>query len=943
MSTHDILDTLLPDLEGPVPPDPEFTARLRRTFVAASGHQPTTRPESVPVRPADRAPITLRPPRRRWLDLAAVAVLLLSMIGGIARVTDTTTTPTTAIQAPGAIHDGEMVGSSAAGDGQVWGPAPSAARYERLWATEPGTAQSVIHGAAAFGSHVFRIPGVGDQQNLGELSALDLRTGAVDWTTKVDVSLTATVTSSGVIVALGEDADSIKLALLDLDTGHPIWMTSQTFSPVPSRWTVPLIVADGTVLLSTNDGAYYAFDLKSGRQLWYIVSPRIIPIGMPVQVCYDSENCIGRSDTDVSMVAANGTLYVSDLATAEISAHSIQTGQELWAVSTADRSGSSNINFASLIAVDTGVIIALQDPMASDFTPVVYWGLWSATDGHEVWKGTLSLGDARMMSNGTSLYALFKDPARDKGTCCDIAEIDVVSGVVTWSQGVVSPRSLEGYLSDEDTLMLRALGSGESIQGLNIRTHATDWTLSLSVTGCYSPMFPLSPDGLLPCLSNIGQLAVYQPIRLAATPSPVAPVAEEQPVMALGSAAMDGSWPGPAPASGDYRLLWRGEPPATGFVAPFRGKIYQIVQRMSPTSAQALVAYGADSGAELWSQPVTPNFAFAVTSAGVVVGIPDSFGGQASPAAGGGIWDFHVVLLDLETGQPIWRSAEVYQLNSQFSLDTTQVAGDTILFIDGQLTLVVLDLATGQERWRVESSTPPPAKCSCPGVGPAIAGDTVYFDNPVTGQIVAVSLSSGEQKWAVDDPVERTTAPQGGAIISGPIVLGAMDQGVVVNTWWLPGGNATGTFGLLSAADGSPIWEWGTDKPVQDFARVGDALIVITRDPGETDWRLERVDLATGQVLLSSAQTFRDALYLQLLYLPEADLLLVSTPETIELVGVNPGSLAVTWTAPAIADCRILLPVASNGNLACRTKSGLAVYQPVTAQNAPATPVGSSR
>ena len=166
-----------------------------------------------------------------------------------------------------------------------------------------------------------------------------------------------------------------------------------------------------------------------------------------------------------------------------------------------------------------------------------------------------------------------------------------------------------------------------------------------------------------------------------------------------------------------------------------------------------------------------------MTSAGVVVGIPDSFGGQASPVAGGSIWDFHVVLLDLETGQAIWRSAEIYQLNSQFSLDATQIAGDTILFIDGQLTLVALDLATGRERWRVESSTPLPAGCSCPGVGPAIAGDTVYVDNPVTGQIVAVSLSSGEQKWAVDDPVDRTTAPQGGAIISGLIALGAVDQG----------------------------------------------------------------------------------------------------------------------------------------------------------------------
>ena len=67
MSTPDILDILLSDLEGPIPPDPAFAARLRRTFVTASGHQPTVaRPDVVPVQTADRAPIALRPSRRRW-------------------------------------------------------------------------------------------------------------------------------------------------------------------------------------------------------------------------------------------------------------------------------------------------------------------------------------------------------------------------------------------------------------------------------------------------------------------------------------------------------------------------------------------------------------------------------------------------------------------------------------------------------------------------------------------------------------------------------------------------------------------------------------------------------------------------------------------------------------------------------------------------------------
>jgi hypothetical protein len=192
-------------------------------------------------------------------------------------------------------------------------------------------------------------------------------------------------------------------------------------------------------------------------------------------------------------------------------------------VSTADRSGSTNVSYAALIAVESGVVVALQDTAMSDITPVAYWGMWSAGDGHQLWKGTLALGDARMVSNGTSLFASFKDPSKPDGVCCDLAEVNIVTGAVTWTRGTTEPISLYGFLSDEDTLIMRTVGIGESVQGLNVTTHEIDWTLSLSSTGCFNPMFPLSPEGLLPCFSNIGQLAVYQPVRTPATPAATAP------------------------------------------------------------------------------------------------------------------------------------------------------------------------------------------------------------------------------------------------------------------------------------------------------------------------------------------------------------------------------------------------------------------------------------
>jgi hypothetical protein len=319
-----------------------------------------------------------------------------------------------------------------------------------------------------------------------------------------------------------------------------------------------------------------------------------------------------------------------------------------------------------------------------------------------------------------------------------------------------------------------------------------------------------------------------------------------------------------------------------------------------------------------------------VTSAGVVVGISDS------PESGGSAWDFHVALLDLNTGDPIWHSAETYQLSGSTFLMSPQVAGGSVFVVDGQMRLVAIDLATGRERWRLESEQPPPncagaqVKPACMPAGPAILGDMVYFNNPVTGRIVAVSLSTGEQKWAVADSLDRSVQP----FTQGTVSFAAVDQGVLVNTWALSA--MEGTFGLWSAADGSVIWQWDPGKAVQSFARVGDDLVALVRDPGAGEWHVERVDLATGDVLQQSSQAFDKMIFVR--FLPDADLVLLGDWDN-QYVGLNPESLEVAWTDPGIEGCTsLILPILPSGDVICYTKEGLTVYEHMPGS---ATPMAS--
>jgi outer membrane protein assembly factor BamB len=945
MSTPDDLNTLLPDLEGPVAPNPEFAARLRNRFVSASGYQPTRQPRLVPAQTGNASPTPIRASRRRWLDMAAVAVLLLSMIGGIARVTTTSDTPTPAIQAP-KTEQPVMIGPRGFASQAIPGPAPFASEYTLLW-TASDAPETIPGFEVVVGQVLYRLTFV-DKTRSGpyNLIAQDLYSGAVLWQREI-VSLSSyAVTTVGVIAGLATGSvgtssatqrTEVRLALLDLKTGAPIWQSEQAYRDRVEMNTGRVLVDNQTIIYSDNQGSISALALYSGAELWTYTYDRTLPVDIEPTFCYFPPDiqkpCGERSAIPIAIAIRRGTLYFSDMVTTRLTALNLNSGSEKWSTSIGEPETWNSVAFGDLVAVDDGVIIGYQDVVVPDVRVIGVMEKFSEAHGKSEWSTQRSIASSIVRSNTGSLFVALNDSDSDIAHCCDVVEISAASGQIVWRANLKYLAHVVGYLTDSNTVVLRSVDAPEQVLGLDATRHEIRWTYQFKSRGCYEPIFPLAEDGTMACTSPDAVISVYQPTSAAATP-PASPVTSEQSIMANGSAAMDGTGPGLAPASGDYRLRWQDHASAFGYVAPFRDKIYQYIARVGPTNTGGIVAYDAQTGAEHWYQPVTSNFTFAVTSAGIIAGIPDSFDSEGSPAADAGLWDFHVVLLGLDTGQPIWRSAETYLLASQPFSMSAQIVGDTILFVDRQLTLVTLDLATGQERWRVESSELPAPDCICTVGGPAISGGIVYINNPVTGQIVAVSLSTGEQKWAVDDPAGPVVLSSGGTVISPSIVLAAVEQGVVVNTWWIPRDESHGYFGVLSAADGSPIWEWDSDKPVQAFARFGDALIVLTRDLGEHNWQVERVDIATGRVLAQSTSTaYSSALFVS--SLPEANLVIIHTWAWNVLVGLDPVTLDVAWTRPAIEDCGIVFPVMPDGSLLCNTRSGLAVYEPVSVSATP--------
>jgi outer membrane protein assembly factor BamB len=128
------------------------------------------------------------------------------------------------------------------------GAAPS----RRLWQF-PGNGAALTSPVVADGRVVF---GSGDHN----VYALDAKTGAVKWTATTGYIFTATPLVSNGVVVIGDQGGNV--SGFDLATGKSLW--SNTVGTVD----VAAAAKADTAYLVAEDHCVYAFNIKSGQQLW---------------------------------------------------------------------------------------------------------------------------------------------------------------------------------------------------------------------------------------------------------------------------------------------------------------------------------------------------------------------------------------------------------------------------------------------------------------------------------------------------------------------------------------------------------------------------------------------------------------------------------------------------------------------------------------------------
>jgi outer membrane protein assembly factor BamB len=322
---------------------------------------------------------------------------------------------------------------------------------------------------------------------------------------------------------------------------------------------------------------------------------------------------------------------------------------------------------------------------------------------------------------------------------------------------------------------------------------------------------------------------------------------------------------------------------------------------------------------------------------GVVATIRNESEATPEPVAGGygelpNSPPYRIALLALDTGDIIWQSAATYGGSADVILPTLLVDQQRIFLSDHLGSIYALDLISGQQQWHYSyDRTPPPGldRQLCPaGLNPpgyclpraahvmpvAVKGSTLYFADPATARVTALSTEDGSEHWRVTTFGRAPTMTIAQRLI-------AFDDGVAVllsDPEAAP--DAPSYFGFWSADDGTEAWSIETLGGV--VVSDGTALFVTQSLADQLCCRVDRIDAKTGVVTWS--ESF-DGAHVEG-YLASGSLVLSVVklrngeqfPEVDGHFGINPETGEEVWRMqmPHVS-CFPIFPVADNGDVAC--------------------------
>lgn len=715
--------------EAATDPSSVFSNRLEAAFLAAAMGG-----ETVPVvtaRPAEigRPVIRMRSisNRRKLLDLAAVAALLLAMIGGLASTTQRSSAPSTpaSIAAPNGDQSVSQSGGTGAQDYQYSGPAPSDQPYELAWSVLSHRRNTTSADVRIVGNQVFAI--VGEEGSAETfVAAYDLNSGTEQWRAPSSPTASLVIDQEGVVVAVEEPETQLPItreflrpihfAKYQLTTGLTMWESEQVQTNQKSNGLSTIVASSQEMYLSVDGSHITALDLKTGAITWRYDLPTTPADGIPDQYCQWSTDRTGKMCFDrdqFSYLATWGThLYFTDFMRMAVGSIDARSGGIEWVSPLATGDGIEYIVPVPLVANELGVIATTTVlSVAAREQGDAAVRLLRASDGTSVWSREFADIYFPMVSDGTSLWLMANEQPNDETEICCLRHIEVASGDVLNTAAPNEPIYPMAVLRNSDVLAARRMSQPAMINVSRTTDQETMEVTFGSPEVCGIMDYPLASDGSFVCRDDASRIRVFRPMTTdgsspgatpeaspATSPEPGAPNMDVQEPVLLGNGQNGlGQTNLPVPEYPTAEPLWTLDADADLTPWPFviGTTLFSYHWQDDDHTQVEMLAMDWLSGDPDWMSPVAVPTQPLVTDQGIIViaSADDSIFGPLV-----------IRRLDSETGEVIWQSQEL-TLQARDSPVWLGLSGTTVIYDDSRGNLTGIDFQSGATLWNATYDT----------------------------------------------------------------------------------------------------------------------------------------------------------------------------------------------------------------------------------------------
>lgn len=863
MSDRDPFEQLTGAFDRPVAPAPDFAARLRAHALGEldgaadeEGHaanrqslshraegkaknahtplplSPNGRLHHIPAAPIQGSAPT-RPIRRlRWLPALEIAAAVLLMVTLLGQVVGPERLRNAVV--PDAFQPAR---SDMSGDAAMWGANPG-----RTWVMaveapdlaglqpieleadpETMTMTMLVHGPRIFHA--------GIRLSTGEpfLAAVNAVDGTELWSARgraVEVHGRMAAVGDTLLVVNGRPDPTNnnivgQLTAYDVETADVRWFGPE-LGPVNDNPAVGPIIIDDIAYVAAMDGVPMAVDLETGEVIWRGFAPDPIDGTDP-----------GPPSMPGGMIAADDDAIYTALADGTLQAYDREAGDILWTAELAEPGAGAL--YVALAVQDNRVITTIRsgvmDRGGVRLPDVI--AAFDAESGDRVWSKETSLiiGDT-VIQDDTVVVVVQDGP--DPPTLDRLLALDVANGTTRWElrEGLATSLNWLSAAGNHIYVMgdfgqFSVVEDGQVVHSLTLAS-PSDPREQRYYPGpallANDRLYIATGDGRILTLGASNQTPIRLPATANATPaprstpgpSPVATIEEGTPdrsALAGGTWTFDADLPAAAP--GTPHTITPELNGGAAYIADISGDtlVRMVGAGQGSLGRMGFEAISLATGERRWLAPVYSPSPPVIADGRVFVH-------EILPP--GGTYEETIAALDLASGEELWRVPFAGQRADIANVPV--VVGSTLYVGDARGVVQALDIADGRTRWSAPSDVEPlPASDGLEAIqwlGIVVADERHVYTLTADGVFRALDLETGLDVWS-----EQI----GGKYAERIIGLTAMTDGETVVLDVVPSTGADGPPGAtitvaLDAADGRPMWQRTGDA---DTAESAGAELII--------------------------------------------------------------------------------------------------------------------